>query len=296
MGWDMSGLRTEAPIVRLSARLYELLLVVYPESFRIEYGPHMLQVFRDCTLRAHNEEGTIGLISLWALTLLDWLRSVVEQHLEKETLVTKDTLVRLSGWAMMIGGAASSLGFIYLVLSEGSILRRSSVWEAVFVIAFFYGPIGVGLGLLGLRARYGKAISMIGKPAMLLGALLGSILVLVGDVVQSLPNDLADNGFGIFTVGLFIIFITLELYGILAILRNPQERWNGLAAVAGLPVTVIALIVAMTLGVSEPRPLTLGIAVLSISLLAIMGVSLAMLGYQLQAETPERISAEVEAA
>lgn len=292
----MSGPRSEAPVVSLSVRLYELLLVVYPRPFRTEYGPHMLQVFRDCTLRTHKEQGFVGMVSLWALTLLDWLRSVVEQHLEKETLVTRNSLIRLSGWAMLVGGAASSLGLIFLILSEEYFLVVSAVWEAVLVVAFFYGPLGVGLGLLGLRARYGEDIGEGGKLAMLVGAIGGIVLVLIGDVVQSLPNNLDDNGFWIFMVGLFLTFATLELYGLVALIRRPQERWNGLAAVAGLPIPIIVVITAFSSSGSEPRSLIFILAFLFVSLFTIMGISLAMLGYQLQAEAPEQISAEVESA
>lgn len=283
-------------VVSLSVRLYELLLVVYPRPFRNEYGRHMLQVFRDCSLRVHKEEGFVGLISLWALTLLDWLRSVVEQHLEKETLVTRNTLIRLSGWAMVVGGAASSLGVIFLILSEEYLLRVSAMWEAVLVVAFFYGPLGVGLGLLGLRARYGEDIGEVGKLAMLVGAIGGIALVLIGDVVQSLPNNLDDNGFWIFTVGLFLTFAILELYGLVALIRRPQERWNGLAAVAGLPISIMALITASSSNGAEAGSLIFSLAIIFISLLIIMGIALAMLGYQLQAEAPEHVSAEAGSA
>lgn len=292
----MSRAGTEVTVVSLSVRLYELLLVVYPRPFRNEYGRHMLQVFRDCSLRVHKEEGFVGLISLWALTLLDWLRSVVEQHLEKETLVTRNTLIRLSGWAMVVGGAASSLGVIFLILSEEYLLRVSAMWEAVLVVAFFYGPLGVGLGLLGLRARYGEDIGEVGKLAMLVGAIGGIALVLIGDVVQSLPNNLDDNGFWIFTVGLFLTFAILELYGLVALIRRPQERWNGLAAVAGLPISIMALITASSSNGAEAGSLIFSLAIIFISLLIIMGIALAMLGYQLQAEAPEHVSAEAGSA
>lgn len=292
----MSRAGTEVTVVSLSVRLYELLLVVYPRPFRNEYGRHMLQVFRDCSLRVNKEEGFVGLISLWALTLLDWLRSVVEQHLEKETLVTRNTLIRLSGWAMVVGGAASSLGVIFLILSEEYLLRVSAMWEAVLVVAFFYGPLGVGLGLLGLRARYGEDIGEVGKLAMLVGAIGGIALVLIGDVVQSLPNNLDDNGFWIFTVGLFLTFAILELYGLVALIRRPQERWNGLAAVAGLPISIMALITASSSNGAEAGSLIFSLAIIFISLLIIMGIALAMLGYQLQAEAPEHVSAEAGSA
>ena len=74
--------------------------------------------------------------------------------------MTRNTLIRMSGWAMAIGGSASAFGLIAVLLMEQFFLRITGVWEGILVIAFFYGPLGVGLGLLGLRARYGRNASM----------------------------------------------------------------------------------------------------------------------------------------
>lgn len=292
----MSGSRSEAPAVSLSVRLYRGFLWMYPEPFRREYGQHMVQLFRDYALRVHRQEGPAGLVSFWALTLLDWLRSVVEQHLEKETLVTRNSLIRLSGWAMAVGGVASAFGFLLFMYSEAISLRVDGVWEGVFVTAFFYGPIGVGLGLLGLRARYGEGFGQAGKLAMILGALGGLGLLTAGNVVQSMTNDLGDNGFGIWALGLIITFITLGVYGILAAVQKAQGRGNGLAAVAALPVVIIAVLASITRGGSGPGPIGLAPLVLFTSLFVMMGASLAMLGYQLQAGLPEQSPTRAESS
>ncbi len=44
---------TDPQAVKLSASFYNLLLASYPTRFRQEYGPHMLQVFRDCCRKAY---------------------------------------------------------------------------------------------------------------------------------------------------------------------------------------------------------------------------------------------------
>lgn len=276
--------------VRLSVRIYELLLNIYPKSFQREYGPHMLQVFRDCSLRSVEREGSTGMLSLWVLTLLDLLRSTVEQYLEKETMMTKNTLIRLSGWAMAIGGAASAIGFVVLVMAEQSGGSWPSVLEPLLAAAFFIGPAGVGLGLLGLRARFGEAVGEPGRSFLLLGSIVGTALVAVGDIVQYLTNDLDDNGFGYFMFGIFAIYGALETYGILALVRKPQLRWNGLAVVAGLPISIVGVLSAL-MG-SSSSVIDTPILVAFITMFFAMGVAISMLGYLVQLDLSDDLAAE----
>jgi hypothetical protein len=284
----------ESATVSISVYFYRLVLVLYPTSFRREYGPHMLQVFRDCSLRSYNRSGPSGMLSLWALTLLDLLRSTVEQYLQRETFMSRNTLVRLSGWAMAIGGAATGFAFmIFMLTGWMKTVPKGTAWEAILVVAFFYGPIGVGLGLLGVRSRFGSAVGSLGQGALLIGATIGTALIVIGDVVQSLPNNLDDNGFGYFMYGLFVVFVALELYGVLALVYKPQARWNALALVAGLPITATAVLVALPgSGGTGPNPFPDPLAVVSAVTFAVMGVALAMLGSTVQSDLPEEITAE----
>ena len=76
----MNTRRAEPPIVALSVRVYQALLLAYPTAFQREYGPHMAQLFRDCCLRAFRRGGPSGMVRLWLFTLLDLVHSVLEQH------------------------------------------------------------------------------------------------------------------------------------------------------------------------------------------------------------------------
>jgi hypothetical protein len=284
----MSEYAGDALAVRLSVRIYELFLNIYPKSFQREYGPHMLQVFRDCSIRSFEREGSTGMLALWMLTLLDLLRSTVEQYLEKETLMTKSTLTRLSGWAMAVGGVASALGLLVLMMQEAIGIAYPDLFEPVYVAAFFLGPVGVGLGMLGLRARFGEALGEPGRSLLLLGAIVGITLVVVGDVIQTIPNNLSDNGFGYFMYGLFTLYGVLELYGILALLRRPQPKWNGLALVAGLPVTIMAMLFAFY-GNRGPAPEMPPVFVV-IAVFITMGFAHFMLGLLIQSDLPEDLA------
>lgn len=65
-------------LLSISDRLYRLLLVGYPASFRRRYGPEMAQVFRDC-VRDASQNG--GLLGLWIRMLGALLTSVPAEHL-----------------------------------------------------------------------------------------------------------------------------------------------------------------------------------------------------------------------
>jgi hypothetical protein len=72
-------------------RLYRLLLCVYPPAFRREYGPSMIQVYRDLCRDRCRQGGLGGLVPLWARLLTDLATSAIGQHLEA---------LREGGWIM----------------------------------------------------------------------------------------------------------------------------------------------------------------------------------------------------
>ncbi len=128
-----------------------------------------------------------------------------------------------------------------------------------------------------------------GKGALLLGGIAGTGLVVVGNIVQSLPNSLSDNGFWIYLIGTFLVFIALELYGILALVRKPQRRWNEAALVAGFPISLMALINAV-FGPDRFDVLPLPVFVAFTVLFVGMAIGLGMLGYMVQADLSEELS------
>jgi hypothetical protein len=103
---DIITTRKDPGLVALSAAAFRLLLLAYPPRFRREYGPHMAQVFRDCCLRALRQAGPPGMLNLWSLTLVDWLKSVIEQNLLKGVYMSKARFIRISGWALILGASA----------------------------------------------------------------------------------------------------------------------------------------------------------------------------------------------
>jgi hypothetical protein len=70
-----------ARAVSYSVRLYRALLALYPQAHRREYGPLMVQVFRDMCRDAWHTGGHRALAGLWARTVIDLLRTATGEHL-----------------------------------------------------------------------------------------------------------------------------------------------------------------------------------------------------------------------
>jgi len=71
----------ESKVVQRSCRLYQRLLVLYPRNHRDEYGPAILQLFRDQCRDAWAEERMRGLIGFWFRALVDLLKTSFLEHL-----------------------------------------------------------------------------------------------------------------------------------------------------------------------------------------------------------------------
>jgi hypothetical protein len=72
----------EPKLVRLSGKLYERLLAVYPLEHRRGYGPAMAQLFRDQCRDAWTEAHGWGLAGLWLRVWIDLLRTATAEHFQ----------------------------------------------------------------------------------------------------------------------------------------------------------------------------------------------------------------------
>jgi hypothetical protein len=213
--------------ITISVKVYQALLVAYPTKFQQEYGSEMVEVFRDCCLRALRQGGTNGMVRLWALTLLDFLHSVVEQHLQKETHMSKSQLIRFSGWAFILGG------FAFII----SLPTDSLAWSVI-------SSILLATGLLGLRARYGEKAGGFGKSILLIGVIgavvlymvLASMAIMYYSGVQSVTLlHAVENGLWILIFGgPAVLLLALTLFGLAALRSKPMARLNWLPVFAGI--------------------------------------------------------------
>jgi hypothetical protein len=63
-----------------SQRIFQIMLVAYPPEFRREYGPLMVQVFRDCYRAERQTESRFGVGRLWVHTFIDLIRTAPREH------------------------------------------------------------------------------------------------------------------------------------------------------------------------------------------------------------------------
>jgi hypothetical protein len=67
-------------ILPIAERVYHASLFIYPEEHRREYGPLMVQVFRDLCRDMYQRRGMLGLVKLWSHVLLDTTVTAVAEH------------------------------------------------------------------------------------------------------------------------------------------------------------------------------------------------------------------------
>jgi hypothetical protein len=185
----------------------------------------MAEVFRDCCLRAFRRGGPNGMARLWLVTLLDLMHSVLEQHLQKETFMSKSHAIKLSGWAFMLG----SFGF--LALNNDSM--------AVSFAGLVFGSILLLVGMLGLRAGYGDRVGGFGRSMLLVGV-LGMVLVFVcvGVLYRIQPQIQIGNArietWMLLYEGPAIGLFGLALYGLATVRRKPMAGLNWLPVATGV--------------------------------------------------------------
>lgn len=273
---------SDIPQVAFSVAAYRFLLAAYPRDFREEYGVHMLQVFRDSCIRVFHRRGIGGVLRLWAVTLFDFVRSVIEEHLQKETNMSKSTLIRIGGWALVLGGLNYLLMFINTYLEETQdILYQLSPFRAFannYLILL--GPIFLLIGLLGLRERYGDTVGNLGKNILLVGA-VGALATYLG-VITIEGNNL---WWIMLYSGPAISLACLTVFGITSLQSKPLPRWNALPIIAGIWYP-LAFLLYLTTNIDLSNELVLTYVLLFIQFPALM-----VLGFILQANVPEQEAA-----
>jgi hypothetical protein len=282
---------TDATLVTFSIRAYRLLLAAYPSEFRQEYGPHMLQLFRDYSIRRYKQNGASGMFSLWAITLFDFLRSVIEEHLQRETIMNKDLFIRLSGWALILGGVAFSLGITGAVLAEIRFYPFYSLFD-IYDVAFefgmfFVGPPLIAVGLIGLLVRFGGGFGNLVRVVILIGAIAGAFAIPLAFLAEEIANAMSIDGDGAwiwtFAVGLMLMFGSLALFGILAVRHKAMPHWNGLPIIAGLWFpTLLLLSTILTGSFLASDDFTTYLPLLTVPIFA---AAMILPGYMLQADT-----------
>lgn len=99
--------------ITFSAKIYLSLLFLYPAGFRHEYGPLMVQAFRDLCREAYGQSQWFGLANLWGRILKDLVVTAFAEHVDTSWLIRlrQRTVKPLSWWIVLV---ATSPGFAVL--------------------------------------------------------------------------------------------------------------------------------------------------------------------------------------
>ncbi len=302
----MDLLKSDPQVVYFSTLIYRLLLITYPKNFQREYGSSMLQVFRDCCLRAFSIQKLPGILSLWSLTLIDYVKSIFEEYRPKGLHMGALRFIRLSGWALVLGSAALLTGMSAVMMTSGhgqasdpNNFFSRPIDQILAVLPYILIPSAMmllAIGVIGMLLSYGQRAGFMGKLG-LMSSMLGCGLSLV---VCSMPGGwdgftlyITGNQIGgywlwdLAALGMFLAFGGIFIFGIEAANRHLLTRWNFIPILAGVMFPVRILLgyfqEATTEGWSRWR---VDISMINLPMLIITAFGLIVLGYLISSGVP----------
>ena len=269
------------PILAISVFIYRLMVQVYPQSFRQDYGEPMLQLFLDRCRLALQQNSLLGIPVLWAHTLVDFLLSVLEQYTNRGAMNTKSNWNKISGWFLAISSLLILVGY---VASSRPIYNTynfaSNSFDRVLNVAviplLIGGFLSFSLGILGLLNNFKQRIDTLGKFGLIL-SLLGGITTMVGTIGISIKD--VSPWWQFIMLGMLAIFIGMGLFGINCLRAHLFSRWNFLPLMISIPILILfvgSLGLNTSLGFSGELPEVLINIFLVISFggLALIGIQL----------------------
>ena len=164
----------DSNLLRLSSRLYELLILVYPAQFRQEYGPPMVQAFRD-ELRDMLQNGCkAGAVRLWIHALFDLFISAYKEHCWEIQHMRVNTLIRHSDLAAFFTAAFLPVALLYLIVVELG-FRQNVIWGLIVILGIVF-PFAMILMALGVFSRLPKNWLAIAAYGLCIVGVAGMIL------------------------------------------------------------------------------------------------------------------------
>ena len=169
--------------VDLSARIYTLLLIAYPPTFRREFGRQMVQVFR-AACRHSVQESPRGMMRFWLHALTDLVASASAERLSDRRARSGSSSPYLYMAALIL---SLSTGYLHLradadALSVGLLLGGACIFGLVHPKGALRFALILGLGIpAALLVAHGGAAPSIPHrdadlplPAAFIPALLGA--------------------------------------------------------------------------------------------------------------------------
>ena len=274
------------PAVALSISLYDTLLMAYPTGFRHGYGPHMAQVFRDCLLRSYRQDGLPGMLNLWTLILIDYAKSLVEEHLQKGIHISKSNFIRLSGWALVLG-AITFVTVELISLRSAPAYNPNNFLSKPIDLYLEYASLILGptslfhflVGMVGFYLRYGEETNSLGKFG-LFASMIGGVISFGAAIL--LVTTAPDWTWAAWMVGFLLYFLGLVIFGIATVRDTPLPRWSALPILTGIWFP-IQIIVTSQMEWETTHFINLGVFLLT-------AIGLAGLGFTLKSDTREEVA------
>lgn len=241
--------------LQASQRWFGRLLRLYPRSYRLAFGAHMAQVFRDCGREALATSGRSGLLKLWLVSLPDLLKTAAQERMQELAKYMGETMAKL----FTNPNFKTRLGFVLcLPLVINLLLDLLQVDQSWLSPAAASGASIASLALMMI------GLWLLGAPAIL-SALLG-LLSSAPFAAMELINR---RGYG--EEFPYVLFLGLWLMGTLftaALLPViTQARGNNTLAYAGVSTLLLrgVIVVFIAIGwfalVSDQMPCFLGVPV-----------------------------------
>jgi hypothetical protein len=237
MGFEMRG------GLLISERLYQALLYLYPKAFRAAYGQQMRLTFRDACRVAYHQNGVGGLLALWLPTLLDLLKSALEERARQGAITMSKA--RLIAWA---GPLTLLVGSVWLVASIGDFVLRAGLanaemFVALWSIPFFFSFVPLLFALIGIRLRFHQSGGVLGRLGLAL-SVAGCAGVIVSVLAHLLLSGVAPEVEQPTWVNYaaLVCFLSIRigyiLFGVDALQYRLLPRWNLLPLLVGSTVVL----------------------------------------------------------
>lgn len=277
----------------VSDRFYAALLYLYPRQFRAAYGEQMRQTFCDACRAAYRRGGAGELAALWLPTLLDLIKSALEERAQHgEITMPKTRLIALAGPLTILVGAIWLMEIIGDFLLRFGQVGGETFWDVFLVIwsfAYLLSFIPLLFALMGIRLRFRRSASILGRLGLTLsvmggaGVIISMLARLVLDTVAPEPEVGAVPWVGYAAVlSFWSIWIGYILFGADAARYKLLPRWNLLPGLLG--ATIILSFGFEWFGVPPVMPLQWASPTLFIS---INGAILVLLGISIMNQTRE---------
>jgi hypothetical protein len=275
----------------LSDWLFGALLTLYPVRFRSAYGESMRLAFRDACRAAYHRGGRVGLLALWLPTLLDLLKSVLEERAQQgEITMSQERLMAWSGPLMIIVGLLWLLAAFFEFMLVAGITSLNSMWDPIFLIPFSLSFYPMLPALLGLRLRTHAAASFTGRFGLILSVAgcvgmlsLPLIMILVNALVP--PDQVGTLPDYVTAVCKLCIIIGQVLFGVDALRFRLLPRWNFLPLLSGLAILPLLVVITRILMIMRWSELQI-IGFTSLEL-AIFGVCWVLMGFAMAGQQRE---------